>query len=386
MMEKEESKKENKKDKKKENKEQENINLTEYILRNNKTFKEDEFNILDAAVFAKIVYLNLKGKVSTIEEEKQEDISIRDIYILENMDNIFDGIYLVDLMKASYNAVILSKRFRDVKLKYFQDIKSKKTGKQFAAVTCMYDNIACLVFKGTDTSVIAWKENLEMLFEDNIPSQLEAEEYANTVLEKLKNDKNIDTIYLIGHSKGGNIAIYSLLKLKEEDQKRVNKVYAFDSPGFIDEIYNSEEYMSIKGKIVKIVPKDSVIGTLKESRQEFRAVDSSAPTAYQHEILNWNIDGKKNEFVYLETNSNLSKRVAKSVDEWLDTSTMSEKRKFVKAVYNVIKDEEDFAVDSNKEALKKILSIIDNYKKLDENEKSGIITKIKDLITIFFKA
>ena len=60
-----------------------------------------------------------------------------------------------------------------------------------------------------------------------VPSQEAAVEYINSTCQYIRG-----RLYIGGHSKGGNLAIYSAVKCSERVRKKIDCVYNNDGPGF----------------------------------------------------------------------------------------------------------------------------------------------------------
>ena len=81
---------------------------------------------------------------------------------------------------------------------------------QFTVFTLDLDEeTRVIVYSGTDDSIIGWKEDFNMMFTFPTPAQKQAIRY----LKKYSENKKL---YIVGHSKGGNLAMYSTLHIREE--------------------------------------------------------------------------------------------------------------------------------------------------------------------------
>ena len=83
------------------------------------------------------------------------------------------------------------------------------------------DNSIYVAFRGTDSTLVGWKEDLNMGFMDVIPSQIDAVNYLRQIINHFSDYK----IFVGGHSKGGNLAVYSAIFIDEALQNiRVLKI------------------------------------------------------------------------------------------------------------------------------------------------------------------
>ena len=76
----------------------------------------------------------------------------------------------------------------------------------------------------------------------------------------------------IVHSKGGALAFYAASFVDEEVQKRIVNVYDLDGPGLKYSVKHNESFKRIESRIIKIVPEDSIIGILLETKVKKKIV------------------------------------------------------------------------------------------------------------------
>ncbi len=202
--------------------------------------------------------------------------------------------------------------------------------KAVSAVVVRIDkNTKIVLFRGTDRTVVGWKEDFNMSFQDHIPAQLESIQYLKKIMEEDDSD-----IIIAGHSKGGNLAIYSSVFIDEAYKGRIKKVYNFDGPGFNDEIINHSGYEEILDRIETYIPQDAVVGLLLERREEPFVVSSSEKSIMQHDIYTWNID--RTDFVYVNSISKDSQLLKKSVKLWLNSISVEERKEFIDLLFTAI--------------------------------------------------
>jgi len=149
-------------------------------------------------------------------------------------------------------------RYGDLRLCGFRKKLDPDTEEQFSALTVrLPDGTNVVTFRGTDDTLIGWKENFNLSVSMPVPAQTDALEYLEEVAAELEGD-----LIVAGHSKGGNLAVYAATEASEEVKARIREVYNFDGPGFDEEFWESEKYLSIQDKIHVILPEDSMVGTL----------------------------------------------------------------------------------------------------------------------------
>lgn len=183
-------------------------------------------------IFSNFIYINLDGLVpglgDTHFQEFGSDMQIRDVLKRENFSSMFKGTTLPESFEKFVYELAASRRFRNVKIKNFVNINDRSIEKQFAAITfILNDEYSYIAFRGTDDTFNGWKEDFNMAFKCPVPSQEEALRYVQNVYGSLTSK-----IYLGGHSKGGNIAVYTLVKSDEDIQNRIENAFSHDGPRF----------------------------------------------------------------------------------------------------------------------------------------------------------
>ena len=228
-------------------------------------------------------------------------------------------------------------------------------------------------------SLVGWKEDFNMSFMKDIPSQKESVKYINKIGKKYK-----DKLIIGGHSKGGNLSIYSSMFCDDKINKRIVKIINADGPGFDKSVISTENYKKILNRIVTFVPQSSIIGRLLEHEEEYQIVKSSQKGIMQHDIYSWQVNVKELERV--ENLTNDSKVLNKSVRDWLENTTPQQRENFINIIYDILvtteaKEFTDFGVDT----IKKITLIIKSYRNIDKEEKKEIEEMIKLLLESIIK-
>ena len=123
--------------------------------------------------------------------------------------------------------------------------------------------------------------------------------------------KGIKNLYLGGHSKGGNLALYaSYFSYKRVKNKIVN-VFNFDGPGLNIKV-NDE---ITKNKIITIVPSMSIFGMVFNNPLDTYIISSSTKGLLQHDLFSWIID-KNNHFIFATYLSSTSKTLNIAISKY----------------------------------------------------------------------
>ncbi|MEG0504309.1 MAG: Mbeg1-like protein, partial [Raoultibacter sp.] len=201
---------------------------------------------------------------------------------------------------------------------------------QFAAMTFIQKrDFAYVGFRGTDSSLTGWKEDFNMAFSWPIPSQEQAEHYLNAVAMHLPK-----ALMVGGHSKGGNLAVFAAVKAQPRVQDRIVHVYNHDGPGFKPAAFTPDDFTTVRDRITKTVPVDSIVGMLMESRGDYHVVESTAKGIMQHDPFSWQVDGT--DFVYAAAISDNAKFTDKVLSEWLGHFSDDELAVIVDAIFTAV--------------------------------------------------
>ena len=207
---------------------------------------------------------------------------------------------------------------------------SDESQKQFSAISFMLtDGSIFVAFRGTDDTLIGWKENFNMSFMQPVPAQLEAVEYLEYIAANTSGP-----IYIGGHSKGGNLAVYAAVKSSSATKERIAAVYSNDAPGFDSEFISGEDYATVKDRICTLVPQSSVVGMLLEHEESYTVVKSRTIGLLQHNGLSWEVMG--GEFIKLDAISEESKLIDRSIKDWLAEMSAEERATVVDSLYEAL--------------------------------------------------
>ena len=223
-----------------------------------------------------------------------------------------------------------SKRFGKLRVCGYINHISDDEQTQFCAMTYLLDDSHIFVaYRGTDDTIIGWKENFNMSFMHPVPAQLEAVSYLQQVAEERK-----EQIYVGGHSKGGNLAVYSLVKSSPAVKERVINAFNNDGPGFTREFIDSIDYENTRGKIRTIIPQSSVVGMLLEHEESYEVIKSSQNGLLQHDSLSWEVMG--GSFIHLDTITEESKFIDRTLKQWLGEMNAEERETFVTNLFDAL--------------------------------------------------
>ena len=306
--------------------------IVSYVKRHKEdTFLDVPFNEVDALVLSQFVYLKLQGVIPTISEKK------RAVYLYElantiDYDKVFaDERYRKDNIEL-FEAMADSRRYRRMKVNYYSDILSIVAETQFSAMTVfLEDGPTVMIYRGTDETMVGWKEDFNMCLKEPVTGQSLSTMYLQQVSELLEGN-----FLLAGHSKGGNFAVYAAMNTKGTVQDRIEKVYSFDSPGFRPEILESVDFNKIAGRVCKFLPHSSIFGMLLQSKEDYQVVECSSIGLMQHNPYNWQVSG--NQFKKVDKLDRGSLFLNETFNEWLFSLEEEELQAFAEIWYKIMQD------------------------------------------------
>lgn len=410
------------------------VNLQSYVEAEFATFDEKPFNELDAALFTQLamVRVELAAFVQGAYKLREDGVlvdasgsdelafSLRDLLCAECFDQMFTGL-VADQVRACFLAAAMSPRYRQVRVVRYQSVFDADRAAQFSATTFACDGFVFVAFRGTDASLVGWREDFNMAFESPVPSQALGLAFAMEQLEReakracrdgrvtaraqapaarderagkralpwrgfvarlatrraAVNDASVrmsaasltdvtgapgaptavnaaDTdvaggvcedaagglrgagacrpFYLGGHSKGGNIAEYVMLSASDEARSRIAAAYSFDGPGFMESAFDAAEFKAASLKLHKLMPQDSIIGTILYSEVPFEVVQSSELGFRQHDLFSWEITD--DAFIRRAGLTAASQVFDAATNQWLRSYSEQEKRAFVTALFD----------------------------------------------------
>lgn len=347
-------------------------NVNDYLLWRGDIPIDDKFkfNEIDAMILARFSYLRFDMiKMKPVETIKSISEKMKDIV---NDDFRYNG----DKEMITYLGE--SERFKDMLVTDFVEVDDKNTEKQFSAVTVhISDNELYVSFIGTDASLIGWKEDFNMSFLENVPCQLAGKEYLSMIAGKYNNAK----IRIGGHSKGGNVAVFSAISANEGLQNRIIKVYNYDGPGFNKSIIEKYGNKEILDKLETYLPQDSVIGRILDHQEKTTVVLSLEKGLYQHDIFSWQV--LQTDLVRLERNTQISEDIKETLDSWLTSTTNIQRKIFIDSVFELFysTDANSFG-DMTTTLMSNIIKILKKYKEISKEDKKIM----GEMISLFVKA
>ena len=302
--------------------------MFDYIQwRGDLTFTQDPPNAVDALIFSSLSYISFGGM---IEAQPRTPVLLRDAaeYFF-SMDEPESRVRVqndLDLLHQAASSI----RFGKMKITMYRDTLIPEQETQFAAVTFLLDDGSIfLTFRGTDYSLVGWKEDFNMSFCQTVPAQLQAVQYLREVAAEYPVPMRLG-----GHSKGGNLAVFAAARCGPLIQKRILEVYNNDGPGFTDYMMGDPGYLAMVPRIHTYIPQSSVIGMLLEHEEPYRVVKSRSVSLLQHDPYSWEIMGP--DFITVEEISENSRFLDATIKAWFAEMTDQERSQLVDVMFTLL--------------------------------------------------
>ena len=356
-------------------------NILDYLdWRGDLTLSVSPFNEVDALLLAELSFIGFEGVVPP--PELGNGLRLRDAaqtYFARRKNRKIDmGLFVPNDIPVMLRAMADSRRFGDLPVNAFEERVDEALEQQFAAVTIdLGDGTVYVSFRGTDDTLVGWKENLNMGFLAEVPAQERAVRYLERVARQYPDRK----LRVGGHSKGGNLAIYSAVKCAEAVQDRIVGVYNNDGPGFLNDLSATAEHRRIAERIHTVVPQSSVVGRLLEHEKNVQVVHSTSEGIKQHDGFSWEVKGTR--FVHLDDFSRAGKLWDEVIDACADALSPQQRESFADALYEALTATGARTLSElDGEKLKSAVSILKSYKRLDRETREALSGAFKLLLRL----
>ena len=347
-------------------------NIINYVKDEKRSFKEFPFNDVDSLVLSSFAYYDFKDDVPSLFSRGRLKIKDIDVNKIEKYsEELTDKKKFVQLL----DNIIKNPRFNELELDNYYEKESIEEVLGFKAMTIENNDFIYVSFMGTRTaSIISWKEDFNLAYLSPLPSQKIALRYLNKVMIE-----SFKPVYVGGHSKGGNLAIYSSMHTNFFNRLRIRKIFTHDGPGFLKEVVESRRYQKIKSRISKTVPQVSIVGMLLYSQEKLNVVKSSGLGVAQHSPFTWHV--KNSDFVYVDDVSWSSKHLDKTISNLVNGLTKEEKIKFIDSLFIILQSNDFDPMNiPNRNYIKMYNSIRKGLKEIDEESREIIVDVFKKLI------
>lgn len=288
----------------------------------------DSFNYVDNLLIAYMSYTPL-----------DEAFKSRESYTVEDLNHFLTANSNIELMAPNslvssapivLEAMAKSRRFKNSKIYNYESILHEDTSEQFAAFMMdLEDSTTVVCFRGTDDTLIGWHEDFMMSYTETA-AQKDAAEYLN------KHSKLFKKYRIIGHSKGGNLALYAAVHCGKSARNRIVQVVSNDGPGLRPDSYPKEAFDELSDRYVKIVPEFSLFGIIFDNAKNKLVVKSSGSGIMQHSAPTWQCT--RNQFDTVDDICRTSQLLKEGIDKFMSETKAEERKITIQQLYDSLKE------------------------------------------------
>ena len=370
-------------------------NILDLVNNDFTNFKDRKFNAVDSLILCELAYICMPESIPKYNDDSNvlSTVPLSELLRTEDFSSMFSsGSTKVDeFRKSLLLAVAASPRYRGMRvgevLERFDESKvDDSCEQQFAAVTfdltdCVGYRCFVVAFRGTDNTLVGWKEDFNMAFRCPVPAQESAAEYllsiarrvhknycnnsvnnnifhrifgyfANlfgkkteqadmsqsyTLQNDIVNQNNDSNIFVVGHSKGGNMAAYATMRLDAENQQLgdlVSKIYSMDGPSFGSDVVDPKVFSRVVSRIEKVVPQSAFIGLIMDTGVPYKVTLAESIGLMQHFGMYWQV--KDGDFDYCDHVTPRALAVSKAANDWMLNLPFEERKRRIDSVYNAL--------------------------------------------------
>lgn len=372
------------------------------LLNNDFTnFKERKFNAVDSLILCELAYICMPESIPKYNDDSNSlaTVPLSELLRGEDFSSMFSsGSTKVDeFRKNLLLAVESSPRYRGMRVgevleRFDESNIDDSCEQQFAAVTfdltdCIGSSCFVVAFRGTDNTLVGWKEDFNMAFRCPVPAQESAAEYLLSIsrrackdscksggirgifssvgdyfanlFNKKNNNKNSDLdksnlensndcdlsncdlsdnpkIFVVGHSKGGNMAAYAAMRLDAQDRSlgnHISKIYSMDGPSFGSDVVDPKVFSRVVSRIEKVVPQSAFIGLIMDTGVPYKVTSADSIGLMQHFGMYWQV--KDGDFDYCDCVTPRALAVSKAANEWMMNLPFEERKRRIDSVYSI---------------------------------------------------
>lgn len=296
--------------------------INDYLAKHkNETFEQFPFNEADILCLNELGYFCFEDLDNTLDFSKE--LTLHDILMpYEAGEKVFNHSFLVTKARVELlKNVASSERFADLRLSAYVNDVDAEYERQFSAMVFSLPDIAHyqLVFRGTDDTLIGWKEDFKLAYVREIPAHRAAVTYLERYLASHPMPLTVS-----GHSKGGNLALYAAAHVKEKWHPQIKQVYMLDAPGLQEKGLERAGYQAIRERVRVIRPEESIVGVMLYNDIAPVVVKSQASGIMQHALTTWQFDAETGQLILAEQPTDLSRNLEKTFKQWTDELSSQE--------------------------------------------------------------
>ena len=302
-------------------------NIIDYVLARREGFDELPLNRVDSLVLSWVCYVTFPQDSPVRTPQGQ---TLAEAFGNGGLVGMTASMHDPTSTQLLLSAVAASPRFGDVVARLHLERASKADETQVSGTAFSIPGGGTYVgYRGTDNTLVGWKEDFNMAFRAPVPAQATATAYLQIISEQVDGP-----LWVGGHSKGGNLAVYATMMVDAPIRERILRCFSHDGPGFIDEVTSDPRWAGAYELVDKTVPEESIIGLLLEgAKSEPYIVESSSKSVMQHAPFSWVVDGL--DFKSGGAVSYESYRKNKRLNSWMLQMSVEDRERFIEVLYKL---------------------------------------------------
>lgn len=350
-------------------------NILDYLdWRGDIPFSMDPFNEVDNLVLAQSAYLRLDGLISQSEKITPKE-AVRRFFEKHTREEIAEFKSLHKDAPFLMEKLAESERFFGMTISNYVNTIDIDGMAQMSAMTIELPDFTYIAFRGTDDSLVGWKEDFNLSYMDETVGQKLSLDYLNEAMELSEGD-----VYVGGHSKGGNFSVYASAFCKDEYKERIKAVFSNDGPGFRKAVVESPEYNELLPKVVSILPESTLVGMLFSGKYDHKYIKSSLKGLAQHDATSWQVI--RNRFVETDDMSPEGKAMDDAVATWLDELSVQDRILFTNVTFEILSASGATSLQDITMAKGGILELLRKSKEVPKERKKEFNNMLKRLFKL----
>ena len=315
-------------------------NVVDYLhWRGDLTFEKDPFNNVDNLILSILSYLGFGGVVPSERSEKRVQLGDACTKILKKLKDdpsLITGFSRVD--GTFLEALVDAPRFANIELGRYVDRINVEKSLQFAAFTAYLPTGQIFVsFRGTDGTLVGWRENLNLSFKVTSADKSAALYLEKRIREHLAegNSSTSANVMVGGHSKGGNLASYAATVCPEELLGTIERVWSNDGPNMCPELLHTTAHQVLGEKYIRILPEFSVVGMIFDDPAVPKLIVKSSETGMMaHDGVSWQV--MRNTFEFADDFQPECKKINEAFSTWYKDLPLSQREHFTNELFDAL--------------------------------------------------
>lgn len=348
-------------------------NILDYMdWRGDVSFATSPFNDVDNLVLAQTAYTLLDGILDEDGAMLPAEAS-KAFFEKFTHEEVMDDRTRHKMAPFLLEKIARAPRYEGMRVSHYINEIDPEGEAQISAMTFVFPDFTYVAFRGTDNSLVGWKEDFNLSYMPETEGQRMAVEYLDRHFADYTGK-----LLVGGHSKGGNFAVYASAFCNPQIRGQIASVYSNDGPGFREEVTSSKEYAAVLKKVTSIIPESTLVGALFGGRYDHKIVKSTEKGLAQHDATSWEV--LRDRFVETEKRSEQSLKMDEAVSNWLCELSDEDRSFFTDVFFELLTSHGATTVEDLSDSilvnLTDVLKSARSMPKAQRKEFSGMLKKL----------